>query len=141
MKLIIKFLLIIFTIIITVFIYFFFKNNFLYFAVGNSMEPTFSGCTLVIANTIFIAEEISKGEIVVINILGVEEFINTGYDKMSHRVYDNRLDLQRIVTRGDNDDIYTYPSQVDGMFEYDRVIGVVKYYYNLPDKVCNIRNF
>lgn len=100
------------------------------------MNPTFNGCTLIISDKNLNMSEVSIGDIVILNITGVEVFQNSNLNKLAHRVVN--IKDGKIATRGDNDDIYIYETQIDGYFEYERVLGVEKYYYNLPRKICRL---
>ena len=58
-----------------------------FIVVGDSMRPTFTGCTLVIVSKDFNPAELQKGQIVVVNMSGILN--QTELDKFAHRVYEN----------------------------------------------------
>lgn len=102
---------------------------------GDSMNPTFGNCTLLIIEKNISLPQIEIGEIVLVNISGIP----TGFDfeKIAHRVVDHFYYSQKIATRGDNDNYYTTSEQSDGYFVYNRILGKVRYYIDLPSFFCN----
>lgn len=104
------------------------------------MYPTFKGCTIIYADNEINPYLLEKGDIVIINLKGLEQK-TTPYNIIVHRVIINNNKTQKIATRGDNNKIYNYTTQVDGFFDYNRVMGKVDKYYNLPIFMCEIRNY
>jgi len=103
--------------------------------VGLSMVPTFSGCTILGINTQVAPETIETGDIVVIDVSNLDLEV----DKISHRAVNNRLDEMTISTRGDNPEIYDFPTSVDGFFPYEQFSGKVEHFINLPVEMCEVR--
>lgn len=112
----------------------------IFFAEGDSMKPTFGECVIVFVDKNVNPFDINEEDIVLVNLVGLDNKI-TDYDIIAHRVVINNNETRTIATRGDNDNIYNYTTQVDGFFDYDRILGNVDNYYNLPVFFCNIRNF
>lgn len=100
---------------------------------GDSMMPTFTGCTLLVINEKIPAEEAIFGEIVVVDISS----LNGDFNKISHRLVDNDEENEKFSTRGENSSYYDFPSSIDGYFPYADFKGVVKNYFNLPKEFCN----
>ncbi len=103
--------------------------------VGDSMLPTFSGCTILSINNQVLPEEIVTGDIVVIDVSDLDLEV----EKISHRVVDNRLYEMTISTRGDNTNNYDFPTSIDGFFAYERFNGKVEHFINLPIAWCEVR--
>ena len=96
------------------------------------MKPTFTDCGLVITNPKFPAQYLQTLDIVVIDVSDR----NAAYSKIVHRVVQNFVSSQELTTRGDNDAFYDFPSSIDGLFDYEKVLGKVTNYYGLPVFMC-----
>ena len=111
----------------------FFASNYLAFAEGDSMLPTFRDCTLLVVNKEARPEALMVGEIAVVDI--TEQ--STDFDLIAHRVVENLPNQQKFSTRGDNSAYYAFPSSIDGYFGYAKFGGKVDAYYILPEVICN----
>ena len=110
----------------------FFSSNYLAFAEGDSMNPTFTDCTLLIVNKDFAPAGLVSGNIAVVDISSQE----AEFDRIAHRVVENLPAQQQFSTRGDNSDYYDFPSSIDGFFDYSKFGGKVDAYYILPEFFC-----
>lgn len=119
-------------VILMVTISFFLTHN-ISFAVGDSMNPTFRGCTLIVINPSFAPESLKKGDIAIVKIPK-----EAGVEEISHRVVENIAHQQKFSLRGDNDSYYDFPSSIDGYFSYAEFRGKAESYYNLPLAVCKL---
>ena len=111
----------------------FFSANYLAFAEGDSMQPTFSNCTLLVVNKQTLPAGLATGDIAVVDISGLE----MDFDKIAHRVVENLPEQQKFSTRGDNSAYYDFPSSIDGFFDYSKFRGKIGAYYLLPNFICN----
>ena len=110
----------------------FFSENYLAFAEGDSMAPTFSDCTLLVVNKQDLPEELLQGDIAVVDISDQQ----AEFDKIAHRVVENLPLQQKFSTRGDNSAYYDFSSSIDGFFDYGKFGGKVDSYYILPSVIC-----
>ena len=110
----------------------FFGTNYLAFAEGDSIKPTFTDCTLLIVNKTSLPAELVAGDIAVVDISDQQ----AEFDKIAHRVVENLPDQQKFSTRGDNSALYDFPSSFDDFFAYSRFRGRVDAYYVLPNMIC-----
>lgn len=99
---------------------------------GNSMSPTFNGCTLSLVNKQATGFDIDISDIVIVT--DFDE--NIGYHKIAHRVVSNSIDEQRFSLRGDNNALYDFPSSIDGFFDYNMLDGKIERYWNMPKILC-----
>ena len=113
----------------------FFASNTLSFAEGTSMQPSFTECTLLIIDFKTAPEQLSEGEIAVVDISEQD----AAFDMIAHRVVENLPGQGKFSTRGDNDAFYDFPSSIDGYAPYEKYRGKVTHYLNLPTAICNIR--
>ena len=113
----------------------FFSSNYLAFAEGDSMQPTFTNCTLVTVNPSVEARQLRQDDIVVVDISAQQ----AQFDEIVHRVVENVPSQEKFSTRGDNDSYYDFPSSIDGFFDYGLYKGKVGYYINLPEAICNLK--
>ena len=121
-----------------IFSLYFFSNYNLAFGSGESMKPTLRDCPLLVIDYSIDKNLIEEGEIALINISGIEAVNpNITTDKIAHRVVENDVINQKISTRGDNNEVYLYPAQIDGRFDYSRVLGKVIFYVNFPKPICD----
>jgi len=111
----------------------FFSENYLAFAEGDSMTPTFTDCTLLIVNKEALPEALATGDIAVVDITNQQ----AEFDRIAHRVVENLPLQEQFSTRGDNASYYDFPSSIDGYFDYSKFVGRIDSYYILPNVVCN----
>ncbi len=102
---------------------------------GDSMKPTFNNCTLILIKNNINPLLVERGEIVLINISDVQTKFE--FEKIAHRVVNNDKIHKKISTRGDNNLTYDFPTQVDGYFDYERILGKVRYHLDIPTNFCN----
>lgn len=111
----------------------FLNTNDISIVQGNSMEPTFSGCTLVVIDKNAEIEEVEIGQIVVVDISEAD----LEFNKFAHRLVEIKSSQAVFSTRGDNDELYDFPSSVDGFFEFEKFLGTVEIFFGVPNSFCN----
>ena len=113
----------------------------LYVVEGDSMQPTFGSCTLLVVDYNFPPEKLVKGDLVIVDISNQVTEIEFDVDKIVHRVVENNIQEKWISTRGDNNQKYEYESSIDGKFSYENILGKVIKFQQLPETIaCNPNN-
>lgn len=113
----------------------FFYSHSLNIARGDSMLPTYRDCTLLSVDDEYPVQNIVAGDVVVVDISSE----GLDFNFFAHRVVSNNVSEMFFSTRGDNNELYSSESSIDGFFEYQKFAGLIDGFVELPEVICSER--